>query len=106
MSVFYLGVGANDVGNTMSFLGVPGGSTFRNVFYNNLDEFTHKITKELDLIVEEGLQQEIASTIEYQLGGKFTDVEIKDYVTKFKENSGSLPSSITRIKIVGSYDMG
>ena len=56
MSVFHLGVGANDVGNTIPFLGFPGGSTFRNVFYNNLDEFTQTITKELDIIVEEVLQ--------------------------------------------------
>ena len=37
MAVYYQGAGPRDIGNATSFLGVPGGKTFYNLFYNNMD---------------------------------------------------------------------
>ena len=36
MAVYYQGAGPRDISNVMSFLGVPGGHTFHNIFYKNI----------------------------------------------------------------------
>ena len=106
MSVYYQGVGPRDVGQTMSFLGVPGGNSFHNVFYQNIDSVTNKMTKELQVIVDEGLIYEINATIKYELAADYTEEEIEEYIELFHSNSGSIPACIKRLKIVASYDMG
>ena len=82
MATYYLGVGPRDVGNTLSFLGVPGGLIFHNVFYDNMDLFTAIMHKELEVIVEEELQKEIESTITYELTKDYSPDEIKEYIKK------------------------
>ena len=56
--------------------------------------------------MDEGLQDEIKSTIEYELADKYTAFEIEEFITLLNAYSGSIPSNIKRIKIVASYDMG
>ena len=58
VSVYYQGVGPRNIGNTISFLGVPGGGhTFYNLFYGNIDSFTEKVHDRLQIIVDVGLQK-------------------------------------------------
>ena len=39
MAVYYQGMGPRDIGNTMSFLGIPGGHAFHNLFYKQSHSF-------------------------------------------------------------------
>lgn len=45
MAAHYQCVGPRNIENTKSFLGVPGGNTFHNLFYKKIDLFTYKIVK-------------------------------------------------------------
>ena len=106
MAVFYNGVSPRDIGKTMSFLGVPGGCTFHNLFYERMDSFTETMQKELQIIVDEGLQKEIESTIAYVLANDYSQKEIKEYIQLFNANSSRIPDKIRPLQLSASYDMG
>ena len=72
MAAFYQCGGPRDVGNTMSFLGVPGGNSFPKVFYNNMEHVTQKMNKELQVIIDEGFNKEIQGSIQYELAGDYS----------------------------------
>ena len=92
--MYYQGLDLYDVDSIISFIGIPGGHTFHNLFYKNIDNLTEKMTKELQVIVDEGLQDEIKSKIEYELANKYTAFEIEEFNTLFNANYGSIPSNI------------
>ena len=106
MAVYYNGVGPRDIGNTLSFLGVPGGRTFHNLFYESMDSHTETMQKELQIIVDEGLQQEIVSTIKFVLANDYSEAEIKEYIKPFNANSSLIPHKIRPLQLSASYDMG
>ena len=106
MAVFYQGVGPRDIGNTLSFLGLPGGSSFPQLFYNGMDKFTKEMNTELQEIIDEGLENEIEATIKYELSEEYTAAEIQTYIKNFREDKGFIPERIKKLPIVASYDMG
>ena len=106
MAVYYHGAGSRDIGNTMSFLGVPGGHAFHNLFYKNMDSFTDKIHTELQEIVDEGFEKEIKASIQHELKDEYSDEEIEVFVTNYLQDSGFIPDKIKKLPIVASYDMG
>ena len=67
MDVYYQGAGLREIGNNMLFLGVPGRHTFHNLFYKNMDSFTKKMNRELQVIIDEGFESKMQSTINYEL---------------------------------------
>ena len=106
MTVYYQRTRQRDVGNTMSFLGVPGGHTFYNMFYKQSDSFHHKMNEELEYIIDKGLTSEIQATIEKELKGEYKPEEIHNYVQSFLDGKGELPVKLKPLPIVASYDMG
>ena len=106
MVVYYQGAGPRVIGNTIPFLGVPAGQTFRNIFYKSTNSFTTKIMKELQISIDKGLEEEITCTIKHELASEYTDAEITQFVLNFKSNCWFIPDSIRMLPIVASYDMG
>ena len=72
MTAFYLGTGPRDVGNALSFLGVPGGNTWHNFFYENMEKVNNVIMSECQEMIDEGLWNEIRATIKSKLGSKYS----------------------------------
>ena len=106
MTAFYLGTGPQDVGNALSFLGVPGGLTWNNFFYENMDDVNKLIMDECQAIINEGLWNEIRATIKSKLGSKYPMEEMEQLITNFKTNTGFIPEEIKQLGIIVSYDMG
>lgn len=63
MAVHYQGSGPCNIGNTMSFFGVPGGHTIHALFYKITDSFTKKMNAALQVVMNEGLMREIRAKI-------------------------------------------
>ena len=106
MTCFYLGNEPRDIGNTLSFLGVPGDHTWHNYFYNNKEEVNNKIMEECQAVIDEGLGEEIRATIKSKLGLEYSPNEINEYISNFYSNSGFIPDKIRSVGIIVSYDMG
>ena len=96
MVVFYQGAGPRDIGNTISFLGLPGGSSFPQLFYNGMKKFTNEMNSELQDIIDEGFEKEIEATINHELAGEYTATEIEMYIKHFREDKGFIPEKIKK----------
>ena len=94
MTSFYLGTGPQDVGNALSFLGVPGGNTWHNFYYENMETLNNVIMSQCQEMIDEGLLNEIRATIKTKLGSKYSSDKIEEYIRNFKSNNGFIPDEI------------
>ena len=105
-STYYLGTGPIDIGNFLSFLGLPGGHAYCTDYYRNMDDVNKKLMDVCSEIVNEGLGAEIKATIKMKLEGIYTQELIGVYIQNFFTNSGLIPKEIKELGIIVSYDMG
>ena len=91
---FYVGTGGQDVGSILTFLGVPGGHSWHNIFHKNSETVNRRIIELCEVIVEEGLKMEIRAEIEAKLKGKYTSDEIDVYIQNFINDEPDIPDDI------------
>ena len=103
---FYVGTGSQDVASILTFLGLPGGHSWHNLFHKNSETVNRRIIELCEVVVEEGLKMEIRAEIEAKLKGKYTSVEIEKYIENFINDDPDIPDDILQIGISVSYDMG
>ena len=106
LASFYLGTGAEDIGNALSFLGVPGGHSWKNHFFKHSEEVNSKIIGLCEEIVREGLECEITAVIKERLGNKYSTADVDKYICNFFNDDPDIPVDILTIGITVSYDMG
>ena len=106
LASFYLGTGAEDIGNALSFLGVPGGHSWMNHFFKHSKEVNSKIIGLCEEIVREGLECEITAVIKERLGNKYSTADVDKYICNFFNDDPDIPVDILTIGITVSYDMG
>ena len=63
ISTYYLGTGPRDIGNSLTFYGIPGGHSFHGLYYENMDEINEKVLEICEDIVQDGLVEEIKGQI-------------------------------------------
>lgn len=68
-----------NIGNIISFLGVPGDHTFHNIVCKNMETFTNKMHTELHEIINKGFDNEIKASIKHELKGEYSYDEIAKY---------------------------
>ena len=91
---FYVGTGGQDVASILTFLGVPGGHSWHNIFHKNSETVNRRIIELCEVIVEEGLMMEIRAEIEAKLKGKYTSDEIDVYIHNFINDEPDIPNDI------------
>ena len=106
LASFYLGTGADDIGNALSFMGVPGGHSWKNHFFRHSEEVNSKIIGLGEEIVREGLEGEITSVIKEKLGDKYSTADVDKYISNFFNDEPDIPVDILTIGLTVSYDMG
>lgn len=106
LSTYYSGTGLVDVGNTFSFLGIPGGHKYCGIFYKNIEGVNAKIIEVCAKIVDEGLVEEMTATIKQKLRDKYSDDKMNTFTNSFFENKGDIPEDIRTIAITANIDMG
>ena len=104
--LFYLGTGPEDVGNVLSFLGVPGGHLWENIYFKNSKLVNIEIVKLCGSIIEEGMMMEIRATIKDKLDGQYLSDDISRYIDNFMNDDLDIPLQMLNVGIFVSYDIG
>ena len=73
---------------------LPGGHSWHNIFYQDMDDLISKVIEECQEIIEEEFQQEIIESIKEILKSKYTEEEIGIHTRQFFNKSNNIPDEI------------
>ena len=106
LASIYLGTGHHDIANAISFLGIPGGHSWHNKYFEKRDKINQDIIELCECIIEESLVNEIKAVMKDKLGDKYTSTQTEIYIDNFMNDSIDIPADVLNIGIIVSYDMG
>ena len=108
MAAFYCGIGDKKIAKALSFLGIPGGKLWEQVFTRHSLKMCDIIYSVVNGGIRQNLEDEIKITIcEILVKNKYTNEQIDTATTAFfAKDKQNIPALIRKVPLIVSYDMG